>query len=90
MDSTFVSHLTIFALACFVGYYVVWRVTPALHSPLMSVTNAVSSVIIVGALVAAGPGGVSVLKNRRIHRRHARCSQHLRWLHRHPAHAADV
>ena len=62
MDSTFVSHLTIFALACFVGYYVVWRVTPALHSPLMSVTNAVSSVIIVGALVAAGPGGVSVSK----------------------------
>jgi H+-translocating NAD(P) transhydrogenase subunit alpha len=62
MDSTFVSHLTVFALACFVGYYVVWRVTPALHSPLMSVTNAVSSVIIVGALVAAGPGGVSLSK----------------------------
>jgi NAD(P) transhydrogenase subunit alpha len=62
MDSTFVSHLTVFALACFVGYYVVWRVTPALHSPLMSVTNAVSSVIIVGALVAAGPGGVSISK----------------------------
>jgi len=62
MDSTFVSHLTIFALACFVGYYVVWRVTPALHSPLMSVTNAVSSVIIVGALIAAGPGGLSVSK----------------------------
>ena len=62
MDSTFVSHLTIFALACFVGYHVVWRVTPALHSPLMSVTNAVSSVIIVGALVAAGPGGVSLSK----------------------------
>ena len=62
MDSTFVSHLTVFALACFVGYFVVWRVTPALHSPLMSVTNAVSSVIIVGALVAAGPGGVSVSK----------------------------
>jgi H+-translocating NAD(P) transhydrogenase subunit alpha len=51
----FVFHLTVFALACFVGYYVVWRVTPALHSPLMSVTNAVSSVIIVGALIAAGP-----------------------------------
>src|SRR6478672_7207752 len=54
--------LTVFVLAVFVGYYVVWRVTPALHSPLMSVTNAVSSVIIVGALVAAGPGGVSVSK----------------------------
>ena len=62
MDSTFVLHLTVFALACFVGYYVVWRVTPALHSPLMSVTNAVSSVIIVGALIAAGPGGVSLSK----------------------------
>ncbi len=48
--------LSIFVLACFVGYYVVWRVTPALHSPLMAVTNAISSVIIVGALVAAGVG----------------------------------
>lgn len=44
--------LTVFVLACFVGYYVVWRVTPALHSPLMAVTNAVSSIIIVGALLA--------------------------------------
>jgi NAD(P) transhydrogenase subunit alpha len=50
----FITGLTVFALACFVGYYVVWRVTPALHSPLMSVTNAVSSVIIVGALIATG------------------------------------
>ena len=47
--------LTVFVLAVFVGYYVVWRVTPALHSPLMAVTNAISSVIIVGALIAAGP-----------------------------------
>ncbi len=47
--------LTVFVLAIFVGYHVVWRVTPALHSPLMSVTNAISSVIIVGALIAAGP-----------------------------------
>ena len=54
----FVALLTIFALACFVGYYVVWRVTPALHSPLMAVTNAVSSVIIVGALLAAGLQGL--------------------------------
>ena len=54
----FVSLLTIFALACFIGYYVVWRVTPALHSPLMAVTNAVSSVIIVGALLAAGLKGL--------------------------------
>ena len=54
--------LTVFVLAVFVGYYVVWRVTPALHSPLMSVTNAVSSVIIVGALIAAGPGDMSFSK----------------------------
>lgn len=47
--------LTVLVLAVFVGYYVVWRVTPALHSPLMGVTNAISSVIIVGALIAAGP-----------------------------------
>jgi H+-translocating NAD(P) transhydrogenase subunit alpha len=58
----FVFELTVFVLAVFVGYYVVWRVTPALHSPLMSVTNAVSSVIIVGALIAAGPAGVSFSK----------------------------
>ncbi len=51
--------LTVFVLACYVGYHVVWRVTPALHSPLMSVTNAVSSVIIVGALIAAGPSDFS-------------------------------
>ncbi len=58
----FVFFLTVFVLAVFVGYYVVWRVTPALHSPLMSVTNAVSSVIIVGALIAAGPLGMSFAK----------------------------
>ena len=60
-DSFLVTGLTVFALACFVGYYVVWKVTPALHSPLMGVTNAISSVIIVGALIAAGPedGGLS-------------------------------
>ena len=49
----FISILSIFVLACFVGYFVVWAVTPALHTPLMAVTNAISSVIIVGALVAA-------------------------------------
>ena len=48
----FISILSIFVLACFVGYYVVWSVTPALHTPLMSVTNAISSVIVVGALIA--------------------------------------
>ena len=59
---SFVFELTVFVLAVFVGYYVVWRVTPALHSPLMSVTNAISSVIIVGALIAAGPLGISFAK----------------------------
>jgi NAD(P) transhydrogenase subunit alpha len=54
----FVSILSIFVLACFVGYYVVWSVTPALHTPLMAVTNAISSVIIVGALIAAAAAGV--------------------------------
>jgi NAD(P) transhydrogenase subunit alpha len=54
--------LTVFVLACFVGYYVVWRVTPALHSPLMAITNAISSVIIVGALIAAGPAGLTFSK----------------------------
>ncbi|PCJ98545.1 MAG: NAD synthetase [Zetaproteobacteria bacterium] len=49
-----ITGLTIFILACFVGYHVVWRVTPALHSPLMGLTNAISSVIIVGAVVATG------------------------------------
>lgn len=58
----FVFLFTIFVLAVFVGYYVVWNVTPALHSPLMGVTNAISSVIIVGALIAAGPSGMSLSK----------------------------
>lgn len=58
--SFFITGLTVFILACFVGYYVVWRVTPALHSPLMAVTNAVSSVIVVGALLAAGLKDLSV------------------------------
>lgn len=53
-ESNFVFFLTIFILACFVGYYVVWKVTPALHTPLMSVTNAISGVIIVGSMLAAG------------------------------------
>jgi NAD(P) transhydrogenase subunit alpha len=54
IDPTIIN-LTVFVLAVFVGYHVVWNVTPALHTPLMSVTNAVSSVIIVGAILAAGP-----------------------------------
>jgi NAD(P) transhydrogenase subunit alpha len=54
MVDPFVFRLSIFVLAVFVGYYVVWSVTPALHTPLMSVTNAISSVIVVGALLAVG------------------------------------
>ena len=52
--SPFVFQFSIFVMAVFVGYYVVWSVTPALHTPLMSVTNAISSVIVVGALLAVG------------------------------------
>ena len=55
----FVFQFSIFVMAIFVGYYVVWSVTPALHTPLMSVTNAISSVIVVGALLAVGVGLVS-------------------------------
>jgi len=58
----FIFLFTVFVLAVFVGFYVVWSVTPALHSPLMSVTNAISSVIIVGALIAAGPMELSFSK----------------------------
>ena len=54
--SPFLFLCSVFVLACFVGYYVVWNVTPALHSPLMSVTNAISSVIVVGAMLATGLG----------------------------------
>ncbi len=54
--------ITIFVLACFVGYYVVWKVTPALHTPLMAVTNAISGIIIVGAIIALGPKDFSVAK----------------------------
>ena len=55
-----ITNLTVFVLAVFVGYHVVWTVTPALHTPLMSVTNAISSVIVVGAILAAGPGNLGI------------------------------
>ena len=58
----FIDMFTVFILSIFIGFYVVWSVTPALHSPLMSVTNAVSSVIIVGALIAAGPADMGFSK----------------------------
>ncbi|WPY01090.1 NAD(P) transhydrogenase subunit alpha part 2 [Candidatus Trichorickettsia mobilis] len=56
----FVFAITIFILACFVGYYVVWKVTPALHTPLMSITNAISGIIIIGGMIAASPEGFSL------------------------------
>ncbi|WP_439510649.1 NAD(P) transhydrogenase subunit alpha [Marinimicrobium koreense] len=62
MEANFIQQLSIFVLAIFVGYYVVWSVTPALHTPLMAVNNAISSVIIVGALIAAGPESMSLSK----------------------------
>jgi NAD(P) transhydrogenase subunit alpha len=62
VDANFISQLSIFVLAIFVGYYVVWSVTPALHTPLMAVTNAISSVIIVGAVIAVGPTDMSLSK----------------------------
>ncbi len=54
VGGNFIMFFTIFMLACFVGYYVIWKVTPSLHAPLMSITNAISSVIIVGAIIAVG------------------------------------
>lgn len=54
-------HLTVFVLACFVGYQVIWNVTPALHTPLMSVTNAISGIIVIGALVQiSSPSGLVI------------------------------
>jgi NAD(P) transhydrogenase subunit alpha len=53
-SNNFVLALTIFILACMVGYHIVWRVTPALHTPLMAVTNAISGIVIIGAMIAAG------------------------------------
>ena len=55
-----VMNLIVFVLAVFVGYHVIWNVTPALHTPLMSVTNAISSVIVVGAILASGAGGTGL------------------------------
>ena len=92
----FVFRFSIFVLAVFVGYYVVWSVTPALHTPLMSVTNAISSVIVVGALLAVG---VELAAQRlrpdlgaaaRLRRADPRLGEHLRRLPGHAAHARDV
>ena len=85
-----VFYLIIFVLAIFVGYHVVWSVTPALHTPLMSVTNAISAIILVGAMLAAGPetmdwgGWVGVRRGR------AGGGQRVRRVPGHAAHAGDV
>ena len=91
------SSLAIFVLAIFVGYYVVWSVTPALHTPLMSVTNAISSVIVVGALLAVSVSLADAVSSGHWWARTfgflgagARLGQHLRRLPRHPAHARHV
>jgi len=62
LSNPYLTLLTIFILALFVGYYVVWKVTPALHTPLMSVTNAISSIIILGALIAFGASELSQVR----------------------------
>ncbi len=86
----FVFRFAIFVLAIFVGYYVVWSVTPALHTPLMAVTNAISSVIVVGALLAVGISASGARHRLRLRRAGARLGQHLRRLPGHPAHARHV
>jgi 4TM region of pyridine nucleotide transhydrogenase, mitoch len=86
----FVFRLSIFVLAVFVGYFVVWSVTPALHTPLMSVTNAISSVIVVGALRGHGLGRLGLGARLRLRRADLRLHQHLRRLPCHPAHAGNV
>ena len=97
---SFLGHFTVFVLACFVGYMVVWNVKPALHTPLMSVTNAVSSIIAIGALVQIAPDLTQDLHRplapQRVDplavggRDRPRHDQHVRRLRRHAAHAADV
>lgn len=62
-SQNFLSLFTIFILACFVGYYLVWKVTPALHAPLMSVTNAISGIIILGAIIVLGVPGLNIAHN---------------------------
>ena len=83
------AHFTVFVLACFVGYMVIWNVTPALHTPLMSVTNAISSIIIIGALLQISsdvPRSCGLAPASRSDNQH----QHLRRLRGHAAHARHV
>ena len=85
-----VINLIVFVLAIFVGYHVVWNVTPALHTPLMSVTNAISSIILVGAMLAAGAGRSRLGRLARRRRGGAGVDQRLRRLPGDAAHARDV
>jgi NAD(P) transhydrogenase subunit alpha len=62
--ASFLAHFTVFVLACFVGYMVIWNVTPSLHTPLMSVTNAISSIIAIGALIQVAPPLTGDVVNR--------------------------
>ena len=73
--AAFLGHFTVFVLACFIGYMVVWNVTPALHTPLMSVTNAISSIIIIGALVEIAPPAVASMAGEG-----ARPDEAIRWI----------
>jgi NAD(P) transhydrogenase subunit alpha len=94
--AAFLTNFTVFVLGCFVGYMVIWNVTPPLHTPLMSVTNAISSIIVIGALIqisppdSARPAGPTTdpLDGDRRHRAHLH--QHVRRLRGHAAHAGDV
>ena len=91
----FLGHFTVFVLACFVGYMVVWNVTPALHTPLMSVTNAISSIICIGALVQIAPPSVGDAhrhshRHSRDRQHRADRNQHVRRLRGDAAHAGDV
>jgi hypothetical protein len=97
--ASFLSHFTVFVLACFVGYMVVWNVTPSLHTPLMSVTNAISSIIAIGALVQVAPPLDAAACRRPAERADpgpgrgragAHGRQHVRRLRGHAAHAGDV
>ena len=84
----FLSHLTVFALACIVGWQVVWNVTPALHTPLMSVTNAISGIIVIGGMLQVSGPPSSADRDARRRRDPAGDDQHRRRLPRHAAHAA--
>ena len=90
MISDGIYNLIIFALAIYVGYHVVWNVTPALHTPLMAVTNAISAIVIVGAMLAAALTVTPLGKNHGHPGGGSGCGQRVRWLPGHSAHAGNV